>query len=134
MAADPALWPAFIEWAEWALSHWEIPVTRVPPCWHQHPVLVEELTAAWAAWQFAYAPGSSASAPFSWLAEWDRSVARMTTNTAGMTCADSGHGPRRGTRTSIPPPKTGADVRLMGLKRHPVTTLADPGRALPSGS
>lgn len=43
------------EWVDWLVVRYALTEsTRVPPCWYQHPVAVEELTALWSAWLAAY--------------------------------------------------------------------------------
>ncbi|RJO67950.1 hypothetical protein D5S18_34175 [Nocardia panacis] len=48
-----ALWKELAEWADWLRHRYQLG-SRVPPCWWQHEVVVEELTALMAAHTAAY--------------------------------------------------------------------------------
>lgn len=41
------------DWVGWLRRRYPL-ARKIPPCWPQHPELVEELTALWLAWQAAY--------------------------------------------------------------------------------
>ncbi|MGY2876384.1 hypothetical protein ACVW00_003574 [Marmoricola sp. URHA0025 HA25] len=44
---------------------------KIPPCWSNHPEIVEELTALWLAWQAAYEePDPSLTAAADWHDRW----------------------------------------------------------------
>jgi len=44
-------------WVDWLVERYRLGATRhqIPPCWAEHPVAVEELTALMVAWKAAYA-------------------------------------------------------------------------------
>jgi hypothetical protein len=65
-----ALWRELADWLAWLHSRYPIAET-VLACWWRHPELVEELTAAHAAWKAAYqSPGASPYAPGEWHDRW----------------------------------------------------------------
>jgi hypothetical protein len=55
------LWRNLAEFVTWLdqryLSGAGVDALRIPSCWHQHPVVVEELTALMTAWRAAYCAG-----------------------------------------------------------------------------
>ena len=51
-AAD--LWAELVEWVEWVRERYELPAKQVPPCWFQHPRIVEILTYTMAGWKAVY--------------------------------------------------------------------------------
>jgi hypothetical protein len=64
------LWRELADWLAWLHSRYPIAET-VPACWWRHPEIVEELTAANAAWKAAYqSPGASPYAPGEWHDRW----------------------------------------------------------------
>jgi Domain of unknown function (DUF4913) len=64
-AADE-LWSQLSDWVAWLRTRYPL-AKKVPPCWREHPEIVEELTALWLAWQGAYV---DANAPLTGPAEW----------------------------------------------------------------
>lgn len=60
-------------WVDWLVARYQLVHSRyqVPPCWAQHPVAVEELTALMVAWQASYT-GQSATgdALIAWHDRW----------------------------------------------------------------
>lgn len=49
------LWKAVREWVDWLNArYFATGIFRILPCWYRHPVVVEELTALWAAWMSVY--------------------------------------------------------------------------------
>lgn len=65
-----ALWRELADWLTWLHSRYPLADT-IPACWWRHPEIVEELTAALAAWKAAYqSPGASPYAPGEWHDRW----------------------------------------------------------------
>jgi hypothetical protein len=65
-----ALWRELADWLAWLHSRYPVAET-IPACWWRHPEIVEELTAAHAAWTAAYqSPGASPYAPGEWHDRW----------------------------------------------------------------
>ncbi len=65
-----ALWRELADWLTWLHSRYPL-VDTIPACWWRHPEIVEELTAAHAAWKAAYqSPGASPYAPGEWHDRW----------------------------------------------------------------
>ena len=54
--AGPAteLWIELIDWVDWLRDRYELEARQIPPCWPNHPVAVEELTALMASYTAAY--------------------------------------------------------------------------------
>jgi hypothetical protein len=60
------LWTQLIAWVAWIRNRYPL-ARKIPPCWADHPELVEELTALWLAWQHAY---EDKDAPLTAAADW----------------------------------------------------------------
>lgn len=48
------LWIELIDWVDWLRDRYELSAHQIPPCWPNHPVAVEELTALMASYTAAY--------------------------------------------------------------------------------
>lgn len=64
--AQRELWSQLTDWVDWLRGRYPL-AKKIPPCWPEHPEIVEELIALWLAWQHAYA---DAGAPLTAAAEW----------------------------------------------------------------
>lgn len=65
-----ALWRELTSWVRWIRHRYPL-ARRIPPCWGDHPEIVEELTALWLAWQAAYTePDASLTAAADWHDRW----------------------------------------------------------------
>lgn len=63
-------WRALDAFVDWLRTRYGLPPTVVPPLWHRHPELVEELSALHTHRLECYAPGSSGSGPITWHADF----------------------------------------------------------------
>ena len=70
-----ALWTDLATWARWAITTFRL-TGWFPPCWPQHPALVEELLALWWHWQTVWLPGTDGTAPVSFLRELEWALGR----------------------------------------------------------
>jgi hypothetical protein len=65
-----ALFRELADWLAWLHSRYPVAET-IPACWWRHPEVVEELTAAHAAWKATYqSPDASPYAPGEWHDRW----------------------------------------------------------------
>ena len=64
--AEEELWTQLTDWVGWLRSRYPL-AKKIPVCWKEHPEIVEELTALWLAWQYAY---SDPDAPLTAAADW----------------------------------------------------------------
>lgn len=88
------------EWVEWLLTRYPL-ASAMPPCWLDHPEMVEEMVAAQQAWASAYR-GADASpyGPAEWHERWLPGLEqRLTTRWKARRCED-GHRPTP-VRTSL---------------------------------
>ncbi|WP_448074032.1 hypothetical protein [Georgenia yuyongxinii] len=69
-AEAKAQWRALDAFVYWLRTRYGLPPTVVPPLWHRHPELVEELSALHTHRLECYAPGSSGSGPIAWHADF----------------------------------------------------------------
>lgn len=68
--AAEELWAQLTEWIDWLRSRYPL-AKKIPPCWPEHPEVIEELTALWLAWEHAYVdPNASLTAPAEWHDHW----------------------------------------------------------------
>ena len=62
------------DWVDWLITRYDLraETQTIPPCWHRHPVAVEELTALMVAWQSAYSADEAApsDALIAWHDRW----------------------------------------------------------------
>ncbi len=84
-----ALWRELADWLAWLHTRYPLAET-IPACWWRHPEIVEELTAAHAAWKAAYqSPGASPYSPGEWHDRWLPGLEhRLTTRWKTGRCTD----------------------------------------------
>ena len=51
------------EWIGWLVARYSLDHRTIPPCWHQHGALIEELSALRSLWQACYGPDASPADP-----------------------------------------------------------------------
>jgi hypothetical protein len=92
-----ALWRELADWLTWLHTRYPLAET-IPACWWRHPEIVEELTAAHAAWKAAYtSPGASPYAPGEWHDRWLPGLEhRLATRWRTGRCTEA-HQPRSNT-------------------------------------
>ena len=95
--AEEALWHELRDWVGWIRHRYPL-ARRIPDCWHEHPEIVEELTALWLAWQAAYTvPDGPLTAAIEWHDRWLPGLLhRLEHGAFALDCADS-HRPRPST-------------------------------------
>jgi len=81
-------------WVAWIRHRYPL-AKKIPPCWSDHPEVVEELTALWLAWQAAYEqPDPSLTAAAEWHDRWLPGVLhRLDHGVLSLTCSAE-HAPR----------------------------------------
>lgn len=92
------------EWVDWYNGRYGVSAeARIPGCWYRHGPVVEELTAAWIAWQPAYCGHQTPTdAPAYWHERilWP-TIARIKKDTWGLSACNPAHkDPRPGKETS----------------------------------
>jgi hypothetical protein len=65
-AGREELWNQLSDWVRWIRGRYPL-ARRIPPCWADHPEIVEELTALWLAWVQAY---EDRDTPLTAAADW----------------------------------------------------------------
>lgn len=89
------VWNNLIPWVHWLVQRFAIPAKVVPPCWHGHEPIVEELAAIWTAYEVLYDPTSPGSAAPSWLRELELALGRIRAVVATTGCTPREHRPDR---------------------------------------
>ena len=77
-----AAWADLNAWVHWLRHRFALPATVVPPYWHRHPELVEELSALRTHRLACYDPDASPSAPASWMRDLADTILRLRDWTA----------------------------------------------------
>lgn len=85
------VWGEVVPWVHWMVNRFAIPATAIPPCWHAHPRLVEELTALWTAYEVMYDETSPGSSPVSWLRELEWTIGRIRAAVKDSGCTPREH-------------------------------------------
>ena len=113
-----ATWLDLNEWVERLRHDYSIPATVIPPFWHRHQLLIEQLTALWTHWLAAFDAQQHSSAPFGWTRDLDEWANRMREAVARLGCRVDSCRPEIITRwpgepdpdpASFPPPVNLAD-------------------------
>lgn len=89
-AADAAL-NALGGWVSWVTRRYALDQRIVPPCWHRHGALVEELSALRTGWQAAYSPTAPGNAPLDWQAMFAAARHRLQEWVARTGCRANEH-------------------------------------------
>lgn len=77
-AAEAELeWYALNEWVHWLRKRYGLPVAVVPPFWHRHGELVEELSALHLHYLGSFHRDQDGSGPLGWHADFDTWQKRM---------------------------------------------------------
>ncbi|HEX3840763.1 MAG TPA: hypothetical protein VHU85_08225 [Acidimicrobiales bacterium] len=91
----PSDHPLFFEleaWVRWLVWHFELGET-VPPCWAEHPAVVEEMAGLYEGWTGIYTASAEGHHPLdqlSWLGHLDSSLARVATKWDRSGCGPRG--------------------------------------------
>lgn len=121
-------WAALNQWVRWLVGRYALDHREVPPCWHAHGDLVEELSALRTAHLGAFDPSGPASGPAEWHQIFANTRARLQLWVARTGCRAAEHRPpvpptwalelapdehprsvlNRGTEVLRPGPATGA--------------------------
>lgn len=70
-------WAALDRWVDWLRHSFGLPPSVVPPLWHRHRELVEELSALRTHRIAAYHPSQNGSAPYGWMRDFHEAKARL---------------------------------------------------------
>ena len=81
-------------WVDWLTDRYRLDHRTVPQCWHEHPELLEELSALHLAWQGAYATAAAPDAALHWHEHFAAAVSRLNDWVARTGCRPSAHRPR----------------------------------------
>lgn len=70
-------WRALDDFVEYLRHRQSLPPQVIPPLWHRHPELVDELSALHTAWDAAHDRQAAASAPLEWNQKWELAQLRL---------------------------------------------------------
>jgi hypothetical protein len=86
------LWSQLEDWVAWIRHRYPL-AKKIPPCWPEHPEVVEELTALWLAWQAAYEqPDTQLTAAADWHDRWlPGFLHRLEHGTHAINCSETHH-------------------------------------------
>jgi hypothetical protein len=99
----PVCWPALTEaeakeahdtladWITWLTDRYTLDHRTVPPCWHHHGALVEELSALHTAWRASYNLTARPEALLQWHEHFSLARQRLTDWVARTGCRPGEH-------------------------------------------
>lgn len=82
-------------WVDWLTDRYRLDHRVVPHCWHDHPEILEELSALHLAWQGAYASTAMPDAPLRWHEQFAAACARLNDWVARTGCRPDAHRSRQ---------------------------------------
>jgi hypothetical protein len=82
---------ALADWIAWLNDRYTLDHRTIPPCWHQHGALIEELSALRTAWLAAYAITGRPEAPLDWHAHFASARQRLADWVARTGCRADSH-------------------------------------------
>lgn len=86
-------------WVDWLTDRYRLDHRTVPHCWHEHPELLEELSAVHLAWQGAYVSTAAPDEALRWHEHFAAAASRLNDWVARIGCRPDSHRPReRSTR------------------------------------
>lgn len=78
-------------WVEWLVGRYSLDHRTVPPCWHEHGALVEELSALHSLWQACYGPDASPADPTNFQQHLSLALMRLRDWAARRDCKPGNH-------------------------------------------
>lgn len=124
-ADAPAVWRDLHKWVEWFLTRYEIPDQKIPPCWWQHPALVEELSALHTAWLVSFDQTDGGYGPIGWHERLTVTMQRVGAWYNGQ-CAN-GHESRPNARRGGATVGAGWPAWVTSSHAHPTDTTTPDG-------
>ncbi|ACZ29835.1 hypothetical protein Xcel_0797 [Xylanimonas cellulosilytica DSM 15894] len=95
-----AAWADLNAWVHWLRHRFALPANIVPPYWHRHPELVEELSALRTHRLACYDPEASPSSPITWMRDLADAILRLRDWVA--LCGTGRNGDRPSRQTAWP--------------------------------
>ena len=78
-------------WVRWVARRYALDHRTLPPCWHQHGALIEELSALHTGWQSAFSATAPGNAPLDWQAMFAAARLRLQEWVARTGCRADEH-------------------------------------------
>jgi hypothetical protein len=82
---------ALDDWVDWLTDRYGLDHRVIPPCWADHPALLEELSALRTAWLTAYCLTAPGDAPLTWHANFAHARQRLADWAARTGCRQGEH-------------------------------------------
>lgn len=79
------------EWIGWLVGRYSLDHRTIPPCWHRHGALIEELSALRSLWQACYGPDASTADPINFHQHLALALQRLRDWTARRDCKPDHH-------------------------------------------
>lgn len=79
------------EWISWLVGRYSLDHRAIPPCWHRHGALVEELCALHTLWQACFAAGASPADPANFHQHLNLALQRLRDWAARRDCKPGHH-------------------------------------------
>jgi hypothetical protein len=79
------------DWLAWFVSRYSLDHRTIPPCWHRHGALIEELSAIRSLWQTCFGRDASPADPTTFHEHLSLALARLRDWTARRDCKPGHH-------------------------------------------
>lgn len=83
-------WQRLTEWVDWLVATYRL-TTVIPPCWAEHPTVVEEVAGLRVAWVAAWLDGAAADAVLAFHERLYRAATRLNDGNWGKPRCDGDH-------------------------------------------
>jgi len=78
-------------WVDWLVDRYGLDQRTVPGCWHEHPELIEELSALHLAWEAAFSTSADPTDALRWHEHFDAARTRLSDWVARTGCRPAAH-------------------------------------------
>jgi hypothetical protein len=79
------------DWLAWLVNRYSLDHRTIPPCWHHHGALIEELSALRSLWQTCFRADASPADPLTFHEHLNLALARLRDWTARRDCKPAQH-------------------------------------------
>jgi hypothetical protein len=82
-----------MDWVEWFTTRYRLDHKVVPPCWHQHGAITEELSALRTFWESCYLEDAAPSDPLAFHRDLEHALRRLREWSSHLGCSRTLHRP-----------------------------------------
>lgn len=81
------------EWVSWATTRYNLDHKVIPPCWHHHGAIVEELSALRTFWESCYQDDAASTDPLAFHRDLTLALRRLREWSSHLGCSRTAHRP-----------------------------------------